>query len=976
MRAGLSNFFKRIRSVLGSIFQSRVTLVVIFFCVLSVILVQRLFSLQIVNGQEYYDNYKLQIQKTKEVEGTRGNIYDRNGTLLAYNELAYAVTIEDSGEYDSVSEKNEILNEIIRTVIDIVESNGDSVINSFSITLDEEGRYQFTGESDTQILRFKADVYGYTTIDKLSTEQQQESAEDIIRYLCTDAVYGYGIDMEETSPEDILKLVNVRYAISLNSYQKYIETTIAEDVSEETVSAIMENKDTLQGVDVAEKSVRRYKEGNAFANVVGYTGKISVDEYEALSEEEQEIYDLTDTVGKAGIEKTMDSVLKAEKGSVKVYVNNVGKVIETVGEDEAGAGNDVYLTIDADLQQACYDILEQELAGIILERLENSLSFDKSSTSDSSKIKIPVGDVYNAIIGNNMVDMSHFSEPDAGENEAAIYAAFTDRKEELLNELTQMLLDPEADAYKNLSDQNQAYMTYIVTDLLQNSREVILSDEVDKEDDTYKAWHSSESINVYTFLNACIAQNWIDISKLSDYMEEEEIYSDSGEIYAALVDYTLDALQSNNTFDKMIYRYMIKAGTITGHQLCMTLYEQGVLDASDNQYERLASGKISAYDFVRAKIQNLEITAGQLALEPCTGSLVMTDSNSGQVLACVSYPGYDNGRVANDNDSDYYNALVSDGSSPLYNNATQERTAPGSTYKPMVAVAGMAEGVIDLDTTIECKGLFEEVGTPHKCWIYPSAHGSLYLSEAIEESCNYYFYTVGYRLSLRTSTSSTGKTKRTYSSALGTDTLRKYAEKFGLGETSGMEIPESEPQISDESSVPSAIGQGNNNYTTAQLARYVTAVANRGTVYKLTLLDQVTDPEGKVVQEFEPEITNTITEVGDDTWDAIHEGMRNVVLVSHSKVFTSLNQSGVQLSGKTGTAQQSTSHPDHGLFIGYAPSDDPEIAFAVRIANGYSSNRAAEVGRDVMKYYYGTEDTDQILTGTAAELTSGTSVGD
>ena len=96
------------------------------------------FYLQIVKGEEYAENYELQIQKTREVEGTRGNIYDRNGKLLAYNELAYSVMIEDNGEYDSTEEKNKELNKVISTVIDMVESNGDSIINDFGIILDQQ----------------------------------------------------------------------------------------------------------------------------------------------------------------------------------------------------------------------------------------------------------------------------------------------------------------------------------------------------------------------------------------------------------------------------------------------------------------------------------------------------------------------------------------------------------------------------------------------------------------------------------------------------------------------------------------------------------------------------------------------------------------------------------------------------------------------------------------------------------------------
>ena len=312
------SIWERIKSGIYELFQRRAVVSIIIFCVMFSILVGRLFQLQIVNGQSYLEDYTIQIQKTRTIQGTRGNIYDRNGNLLAYNELAYSVTIEDNGVYNTTAEKNEALNEEITRIIEIVEGNGDSVISDFSIVLDANNEYQFSMTDETQRLRFVADVFGESYIDSLDDEQRNMSAAEIIDYLCTDETYGYGIDQDALDRSQVLKMVNIRYAIGLNSFQKYIPTTVAEDVSDETVAEIMEHLNELQGVDIAEESLRRYTDSKYFANLIGYTGQISQEEYNALGEEEKEQYDLTDTVGKSGLEQVLDSTLQGDKGGVEI----------------------------------------------------------------------------------------------------------------------------------------------------------------------------------------------------------------------------------------------------------------------------------------------------------------------------------------------------------------------------------------------------------------------------------------------------------------------------------------------------------------------------------------------------------------------------------------------------------------------------------------------------------------------------------
>ena len=457
------------------------------------------------------------------------------------------------------------------------------------------------------------------------------------------------------------------------------------------------------------------------------------------------------------------------------------------------------------------------------------------------------------------------------------------------------------------------------------------------------------------YLTYAASQNWIDISKISTEGE----YLDSSEVYQALTSYVIDYLKTDNSFSKLLYKYMLQEDTISGQELCLVLYEQGVLSKDDGMYESLASGAMTPYDFMVNKIYTLEIEPAQLALEPCSASAVITDVNTGDVLACVSYPGYDNNRLVNNMDTDYYAKLSLDQSSPFFNKATQQTTAPGSTFKILSTIAGMSEGVVDDSTYINCTGSFDLVTPAINCW-NKQGHGEIEIREAIEQSCNYYFNMVGFKL---------GQDENgDFSENRSLTVLQKYASEIGLDKKTGIELTESSPQVSNAYAVPSYIGQGTNAYTTSQLARYATTIATSGTVYDLTLLDRQTDSKGSVLKEYEPNVINTM-DVSQNVWDDIHDGMYRVVQTH--KQFDGL---GVQVAGKTGTAEvDGVYHPNHGMFIGYAPATDPQYAIAVRIENGYSSGNACLAADDIFKYIFQLADEQTVLTGVAASDTSDTS---
>ena len=962
MGTKIKRFIKKIRI-------KRTTILVVVFVLMSGILVKQLFELQIIQGQDYISKFESRITKKRAINSTRGNIFDRNGEELASNVLAYSVTFEDNGTYDTTRQKNLTLNGVAYRVLKILEHNGDSISRDFHIVLDHSGNYVFDVDEGFTLDRFRADIYGQALIDNLTKKQKSATADEMMEYLTGKSGFSialYGEDAytkeeleaydlpEELSKQEILDLAIMRYELSTNSFKKYMAVTIATNVSEQSVAAIKENQTELQGIDIVEDSVRKYIDDPSLGPILGYTGRASSEELTELRKKNPE-YTNDAIVGKVGIEKYMETTLQGTDGEETVTVDNLGKVlkIDDSTRVEPVAGNDVYLTVDSKWQSAIYQILKQRVAGILLSKIEATKTYDYS-VNDAAQIKIPIYDVYNALISNSVIDIRKFSEDTASDTEKNLYAKFQQKQQQVFDIITNRLTEENPPALKDENDQVQEYLTYICNDLLRDTLGVISKNAIDTADATYKAWSQDESISLKDYLTYATGQNWIDISKISSEGE----YLDSEEAYKALTDYIITYLKTDNSFSKLLYKYMLQEDTISGREICLVLYDQEILSKDDGMYDSLASGAMTAYDFMVNKIYNLEIEPAQLALEPCSASAVITDVKTGDVLACVSYPGYNNNLLVNDMDTDYYAKLSIDQSSPFFNKATQQTTAPGSTFKILSTIAGMSEGVIDDSTYIECTGSFDLVTPPINCWNI-NGHGPIEIREAIEQSCNSYFNMVGFKLGQ----DGEGNFSENRSLAV----LQKYASLIGLDKKTGIEITESSPHVSDSLAVPSYIGQGTNAYTTSQLARYATAIATSGTVYDLTLLGKLTDSRGNILKEYEPDVINTL-DVDSSVWADIHDGMYRVVQTH--KQFDGL---GMDVSGKTGTGEVDVYHPNHGMFVGYAPSTDPQYAIAVRIENGYASGNACLAAADIFKYIFELTDEGSILTGVASSDTSDTS---
>ena len=957
--------FDRLRDNIISIFTSRLTLLVIIFGFLGGMLTYRLFDLQIVNGQAYLDKFILQTEKTRDISSSRGTIRDCNGNVLAYDELAYSVKIEDV--FESGKSKNANLNGTIYRLIKMIEKNGDSIITDFHVVIDEDGNFAFD-VTDSKKLRFLADVYGESYTSDLTEVQLASTADDVINFLAGKKNFAIG-DYEEEgntksdfivgkgyTKQELLQMVTIRYAMKLTSFRKYIGTTVATDINDYTVAVIMENSGELPGVSIVEDTVRRYNDSKYFAHILGYTGKIDSEELVSLNETDKEEggagerYDINDVVGKSGIESHMETTLQGTKGYEKVVVDNMGRVISILDRKEAVAGNDIYLTIDYELQIATYHILEQHIAGIVADKIINAREYKATENSSNSDIKIPIYDVYYAVINNSVIDINRFTEENAGETEKAVYEKYIDYKDKTYEKLLAELNEKKT-PYNKLKLEYQVYQSYIVTLLKKNG--ILNSSLIDPNDPVQIDWATKEVISLHEYLNYCIAKNWVDVSKL----ELSGKYSDSAEIYEKICENIIETIDGNLEFQKRIYRFMIKNDVVSGKEICKILCEQNACEVSGEDETKLYENRITAYQFMMNRIRNLEITPAQLALDPCNGSMVIVDVNTGDVKALVSYPGYDNNKMANSVDAEYYAKLLSDKSNPLMNYATSYKAAPGSTYKMVSATAALCEGIQTLRSVTNCVGKFELVTPSPWCWRH-AGHGNLNVTGAIANSCNYYFYNVGYQLSF---------TSGSYKAEDGLNALAKYAQMYGLTEKTGIEIDEAMPQVSDELPIPSAIGQGTNAFTSIGLTRYVASIANGGNVYDLTLVDTVQDANGHVLLRNEPSLYNHI-DIPQEYFAAMKKGMRQVV--QNKSYFSNL---AVSVAGKTGTAEQVSSRPNHALFVCYAPYENPELAITTRIPFGYSSDYAAQTTRDVIAYYYGLASEEEVITGTADTPDAGVS---
>ncbi|PHR26128.1 MAG: penicillin-binding protein 2 [Desulfotalea sp.] len=354
-----------------------------------------------------------------------------------------------------------------------------------------------------------------------------------------------------------------------------------------------------------------------------------------------------------------------------------------------------------------------------------------------------------------------------------------------------------------------------------------------------------------------------------------------------------------------------------------------------------------------------QIAESYMAAGDKSGAVVVLEVNTGRVLAAVSAPTIHIEDFVGGISKKKWQALLDNPKHPLINKVVQATYPPASTYKMVTALAGLAKGVIDEDTVFYCPGRFAFGNRTYRCWKH-SGHGPVNLEKALAQSCDIYFYQVGLRV--------------------GVDSLAEWAQKLGLGKRSGIEMeyeksgltPTKKWKLKNRKSkwqegetLSIAIGQGFNLTTPLQICLMTATLANGGKVYRPQLVEQVVDPEGKIIESFSPEIISEIKGV-DHYIDIIKKSMEQAV---HGKRGTARRVAidGLRIAGKTGTAQVVRiaqyrglkdeeipyKYRDHAWFTCFAPADNPEIAVTVLVEHGlHGGSGAGPIARAVLKQYF------------------------
>ena len=465
-----------------------------------------------------------------------------------------------------------------------------------------------------------------------------------------------------------------------------------------------------------------------------------------------------------------------------------------------------------------------------------------------------------------------------------------------------------------------------------------------------------------TYLTGSLAAHVIGYTgkiKEEEYNEKKDTYTIDDIIGKTGVEYIFEKYLKGKDGSKQVE--MSVDGTITGESVSENaIAGSDVVLTIDSSLQQVTE---TALENCINKIKNGGFSQ---RYDAQGGAAVVMNVNTGEVLATASYPTFEPQWFVGGISQENWAYLRDDTRHPQLNKATQSTYEPGSTFKMVTAIAGLETGAITTKERINDTGVYRKYNSEWKCWYYTSyhrGHGYQNVTQALQHSCNYFFYETGDRM--------------------GIDNLAKYALHFGLGKKTGIELPNEKDgavasretyaklrnngKIGPGDVLNAAIGQGDNNFTPMQIAKYISSIANGGTVVKPTIIKSILNSDGTEVSREEIE-NYTNEKVGyQNTDDGItinpesiavaKEGMRMATSEAGGTAYNIFKGFNQEVAGKTGSAEAGKDKNGNDLvnawFVCFAPYDKPEVAVVVMIENGGHGNYAAEVARDVLTQYFG-----------------------
>ncbi len=465
---------------------------------------------------------------------------------------------------------------------------------------------------------------------------------------------------------------------------------------------------------------------------------------------------------------------------------------------------------------------------------------------------------------------------------------------------------------------------YVLADSVDRNSVMIISEK----SDVIKGIRIHTSL-VRKYINGEIAPHivgYVGFMSSEEYQKRKESYS-------------MDAIIGKTGIEGVFEDYLRGIG---GKRMIQMSRDGGIMNVSEKEPSKPGN---TVFLTISSKLQeiahkslkeNVERAHSLGARDCVSGATVVLNVKDFSVLAAATYPSYDLSKFMED--KSYYSELAKDPSIPLLNRAFMGAYAPGSIYKPLVAATALETGKIKPDETIRCTGGYNYYrGYRLGCM---GVHGNISLKNALSKSCNVFFAELGRRI--------------------GAQCLGEFANKFGIGVKTGIEIGESVGVVAgpdhsakvgskwyESGSSQAAIGQSDNMITPLQLATYTASIANGGYRYKTHLVSKIVNyARNQVIKEIHPELIEKVG-ISEENLNIVKEGMREVAVSGTARDFVGYP---IPIGAKTGTAQNSGS--DHTTFICFAPYDDPQIAISVVIAHGKSGIASKNVARDIMNEYF------------------------